>query len=256
MNTFKTHIANRILAFVLILAMAIPVTTRASETPLNRDVSLDFTVNPIYPPNLGLMGISSGSVTVLVSVDNTGKMMDWMVVSATRPEFVKSVRNVIDAWQFKPAYKNGVPIASEVIISVKFQNDNVMMSMNASQMVTAVMTGYVMEKEVSFVAKYSQLDRIPEPVNIVQPGFDPAIGADKREGYAVIRFFIDENGNVRMPVIVESKGDERLAFAAYDAISKWKFASPISRGKPITVCASQKFIFKAPAAQNAASAAK
>jgi hypothetical protein len=233
----------KILAVALITATTIPNVMLANTTG-DKDISIDRVIDPIYPIKLGAIGIAEGSTTIIISVDNTGKMMDWVPVSATKPEFVKSVANVINLWNFKPAYKNGEPVASAISVSVKFRNDSVVMSMNGIQMVQALMNSYTDPREYSLVARYSELDRIPEPVNIVQPGIDPAIPENERDGEVVIGFFIDADGKVRMPIMMECKGDMRLANSAYDALAQWKFAPPVSHGRPTMVRASQKFIFK------------
>lgn len=244
MNTFTTHVISRMLAFVLVAAAALPNFARADELPENRDISISYVVNPVYPIKLGAMGISEGSVRIIISVDNTGKMMDWVALSATKPEFVRAIANVINSWEFKPACRDGEPVASVISVAVKFKNDNVVMSMNGFQMVQALMNSYFDAKELSLVARYSELDGIPEPINIVQPSVDPSVTGKAREGEVVIGFFIDTDGHVRIPVMMECKGDVRLANAAYDALNKWEFAKPVVKGKPTMVRASQKFIFK------------
>lgn len=243
MNTLIKKTVSKVLAIALIAAITSPSFAQANTTT-DKDIVIDRVVDPIYPIKLGAMGIAEGSVTVIISVDNTGKMMDWVPVSATKPEFVRSVANVIDHWEFKPAYKNGEPVASAISVSVKFRNDSVVMSMNGIQMVQALMNSYTDPKEYSLIARYSELDSIPEPVNIIQPGIDPAIPENNRNGEVVIGFFIDSDGQVRMPIMMECKGDIRLANSAYDALAQWKFAPPLSRGRPTMVRASQKFIFK------------
>lgn len=244
MSTLKTRILTKITAFALLSMASLPNLALASNTQGDHDAYINYAVQPSYPMQLGAMGISEGSATILIALDNSGKMLDWVAVSATRPEFVKAVTRVIDTWEFKPAVKDGHPIPTEVCISVKFKNDNVVMSMNGFQMVQALMNSYIEVKEVSLVAKYSELDRLPEPTNIITPVIDSALTGKDREGEVVLGFFIDAEGHVRMPVLMEYKGDVRLVYAAYDALTKWEFAMPVSHGKPIMVRASQKFIFK------------
>ena len=59
----------------------------------------------------------------------------------------------------------------------------------------------------------------------------------------VIEFFIDEAGNVRLPVVTDIDGPIELAKSAYLAITSWKFEPPMIYGKPVATRARQPFYF-------------
>ena len=247
MKTFKISTFFSVTALALAACTVLPNYAAAAEKTASKSVTIDSVVDPIFPVKLGINGISEGSVTVLVSVDDKGRMMDWIALSATDTEFVNSVKRVLPDWKFDPANLNGTPIAACACITVHFKNDTVTMNYNALQMATAFLNRNIDTKEKPLVTRFSDLDKIPEPSNIVQPAIDAAIPAEAREGEVDIAFFIDKDGHVRIPIMTESKGDPRLADAAYDALSKWEFAKPLSHGEPVIVRASQKFVFKNPA---------
>jgi TonB family protein len=247
MKTFKISTFFSVTALALAACSVMPNFAAAAEKPATKGIAINTVIDPIFPVKLGINGVSEGSVTVIVSVDNKGKMMDWIALSATDAEFVTSVKRVIPEWKFEPAYLNGEPIAACACITIHFKNDTVTMNYNALQMASAFLNRNIDNMEKPLVARFSDLDKIPEPVNIIQPAIDSAIPADTREGEVDITFFIDKDGRVRMPIMTESKGDPRLADAAYDALAKWQFAKPISHGEPVIVRASQKFVFKNPA---------
>jgi TonB family protein len=48
----------------------------------------------------------------------------------------------------------------------------------------------------------------------------------------VLEFFIDEEGAVQLPHIVEAKNDE-LAWIALTAVSRWYFEPPLREGRPV-----------------------
>lgn len=60
----------------------------------------------------------------------------------------------------------------------------------------------------------------------------------------MVDFYVDENGQIRMPVVTEST-DNTYAQATIGALNQWRFSAPTKQGKPIAVRVQQKFIFPA-----------
>jgi hypothetical protein len=243
-NGSKTLI-NRFVRSTMILAIGcLPWSLNASE-PETSDPAITYMISPAYPANLSMIGITDGSATILISLDSEGKLVDWIPLSSTKPEFVRAVGQVIDKWEFRAAKRNGTAVPFALSISLKFRSDGAMISLNNVQILQQfIRDGKGAEAEVPLIAKYSELDRLPEPVTVVQPVLDSSIPADVRAGSVTLGFVIDAEGNVRMPALIECNGDIRLAFAAYNALAKWKFSAPLRHGDPVMTRASQKFIFR------------
>jgi hypothetical protein len=211
----------------------------------NNDPFIKYMLDPVYPTSLSSIGITEGTTTILVSLDSNGKLLDWLAISSTKLEFVRAIGEVIDKWEFVPAKRNGKTIPFAMCISMKFRSEGVVISLNGFQIMRHFISdGRSDEKEIPLLANYSQLDRMPEPASVVQPVLGSDIPVEARSGEVTIMFIIDDKGNVRMPVMMECTGDIRLAYAAYDALSHWKFNIPTRHNKPTMVRASQKFIFK------------
>ena len=58
----------------------------------------------------------------------------------------------------------------------------------------------------------------------------------------VVRFYIDEQGNVRLPSVT-GQPNAYLTEQAMAAVREWKFAPVTSRGQPVLVAAQQEFTF-------------
>ena len=61
-------------------------------------------------------------------------------------------------------------------------------------------------------------------------------------GNVKVHFYIDENGEVRMPS-VDGEAHPYLAAEAIAAVRGWRFTPPTANGKPATVAALQEFRF-------------
>jgi outer membrane biosynthesis protein TonB len=201
--------------------------------------------DPLYPNEMIAQGIHEGSTTIIVELDNAGNMTDWLAISTTKQEFVNAIGAVIKNWKFAPALRDGKPVPSGMQFSFSFHS-NGYVSYNGVGLYLSFFNGIFNPIERPLVANISQLDRMPLPLSVTQPLIDSAIPVGSRSGEITLCFFIDQNGNVRMPVLLECKGDIRLAYAAYDAVLKWKFDIPRVNNAPVMVRAQQKFIFNEP----------
>jgi protein TonB len=80
------------------------------------------TVPPIYPSALKRDGIS-GMVTMSITVDETGSVLNPVVKKSTRSEFEQPALDAVLKWKFSPAKKDGKPVAVQVVVPVKFSVD-------------------------------------------------------------------------------------------------------------------------------------
>ena len=87
------------------------------------------------------------------------------------------------------------------------------------------------------------LDRIPTPLHIVKPVLPTRLPKGSAPVEVTVDFYIDETGHVRMPAVDRSE-DNAPAWAAVQAVAQWTFAPPTVNGVPVTVLATQSFVFK------------
>ncbi|KAF0093031.1 MAG: TonB family protein [Puniceicoccaceae bacterium 5H] len=197
-----------------------------------------------YPEYLTGQGIMEGTVLIQVETDPEGNVEDWLTLSATHDGFVRHLTRSIAQWRFTPATQNGEPVYGALLIEVRFEYNSVA-SLTTGEMASAFINHITNldQRMRSRVANISQLDKMPEPVHIVEPaGYSG--DADAGAGDAVVSFYIDEEGKVRMPVVTELNCDLNLAASAYDAVRQWRFEPPTVKGKPMIVRAEQRFVFK------------
>ncbi len=198
------------------------------------------TDNVIYPVTLLRDGVSQGEVRILVNIDSTGALVDVLPIAYTHEAFLQSATRAIRKWSYEPARLNDEPIGAVYDLSFRFE---------VSGILVVERTGPVppprdLYGEV-FVYKshgVRSLDRIPTPLQVAQPVYPQEWIDQGVRGNVTVDFYIDETGTVRMPSLVAS-AHPLLGASAVAAVSEWRFAPPLRRGRPVLVHCQQVISF-------------
>lgn len=86
-----------------------------APVPVNR-------VPPVFPLEMTRLGISE-VVNVDCLIYETGRVLDPKVEGASNSAFAAPALAAIRKWTFKPALRDGVPVAQRVIIPLNFTFD-------------------------------------------------------------------------------------------------------------------------------------
>lgn len=80
---------------------------------------------PAYPPEARRAG-QQGTVQILVRVDSRGGVSSARIVRSSGHSLLdeRALSTVRARWRFKPARAGGVPVASEVVVPIRFQLRN------------------------------------------------------------------------------------------------------------------------------------
>lgn len=232
-----------ILVFLGALVLAANESMAAPESP-DQPATLRDCPNPIYPVRATLEGEYRGDVELLLDLDNEGNVTDLLVLESTHPAFTDAVLEVVPDWKFNPAQRGGRDVPSVKSISFHFSQEG-LVNMSVANSVTMAFLNSIRPElgPERFVARMSELDKLPAPVEMVRPMLFREIPPENRSGRAVFQFFIDRDGRVRMPVLTELEGDIRLAESAVIAIEQWRFEPPMVKGRPVIAHARQEFRF-------------
>lgn len=76
-------------------------------------------LNGAYPPRLRAAGIAA-TVQVRLRIGATGEVLQVTAESASHPEAGPAAVRALSGMRFRPARKNGVPVAVEVVLPVRF----------------------------------------------------------------------------------------------------------------------------------------
>ena len=106
---------------VLAACLALPKLSLGAEEKTEPPVPVRM-VAPIVPEGFSHNG-SSGLVTVHFLVDEKGNVKEPTVLKSSHSELEEPAIAAIKKWRFKPAIKDGNPVAVHVSIPIKFQVD-------------------------------------------------------------------------------------------------------------------------------------
>jgi TonB family protein len=201
------------------------------------------TVEPLFPYQLQQVSVSSGEARVVINVDASGKLNEWLVIGYTMPDFADAAVRALKQWKFEPARLRGEPVGTTVELVFHFEIQGTMVvSQTMTDTVTARMLQLMAGAYVYRPCSLKDLDRIPTPVYTVSPAYPHELVEKGARGKVVINFFIDETGAVRMPS-GSAQEDDRLSGLAIAALRQWKFEPPTRNGRPVLVAAQQVFNF-------------
>lgn len=104
---------------------------------------------------------------------------------------------------------------------------------SAAALLTANASASVSANEIS---QHLSTIIVPEPIERIQPKYPIEAARQRREGWTVLGFVIDEKGNVSDALVKESSGSRDFDKAALKAVTKWKYQPAFENGKPIQQC--------------------
>lgn len=225
----------------LVVSSAVLASTLgAQSTPLR----IEQTVDAQFPHALSLSPITEGEARVIINVDAEGKLADWLVTGYTHKSFADEAVNVLKAWHYTPATDRGQPIGIRMELKFQFEAKGRVVSLMAIETpeVLAKMMG-IGPGLITNVAGLDELDKPLAPVNPESPRYPAQAGGPSTQPRSVlVDFYVDEKGQPRMPVVINSP-HENYSLAAVDALSRWRFTTPTRAGKPVAVRVRQQFIF-------------
>ena len=184
------------------------------------------TADPVFPSHLMQVGVTDGEARVVINTDASGKLVDWLVVGYTHPEFAEAAVKAIKQWTFEPARLQGEPVGTTIELSFYFEAKGVVVSTTC----TDILEGRFLRMMAAHYAYQPcsprELDRIPTPIVTITPQYSGAMAKKGVTGKVTVEFFIDETGAVRLPA-ASAKDDTMLIALAIDALNQWKFTPPV-----------------------------
>jgi hypothetical protein len=244
----------RFLRFMVLLAAGACALAAAPTPPSSGDAPMKMikTDLPGFPVVANAFGLRRGEAVVAIAVDETGRLKDYLVIGYSHRAFADVSVAAIKHWRFEPMWIHGVPRGAVAILRFNFEIEGTMVKLKlVDDDLAAPFFHSIEASSASFRAcRPHELDRIPTPITIVQPSSPPGVGQHGPAAQITVKYYIDEQGHVRLPRISAEALDAReelavwsLADAAIEAVSQWQFEPPLSKGKPTIVLVEQDFVF-------------
>lgn len=206
------------------------------ELRYDTPAKLSGMVRPVYP-YAKLSERIEGKATVKFVVGPTGRVLKAEVAEASAPEFGQALLVAVEQFTYEPALKKGRPCPAVISFTQQFNRDERYQLVSEDDLDALRRE----QKKPQSLALLRDLDSKPKPISLPPPKF-PLSQADKTEGEAVVEFFIDEDGRVRLPRVI-SASNEAFGYAAVQGVTAWRFDPPQRGGKAAMVRVQQPIVF-------------
>lgn len=237
---------------ILFASACLAATAAYGATPNYTPMKIIQTEPVTFPREVTVLGLTTGEAHVAIQIDENGKLTDSLVTAYTHPKFAEHAVHALNRWRYEPAIVNGERRGATADLTFSFETKGLVVVDLSVSAYVELRNIQLRPSAYSYSAKrLSQLDRIPTPAKVVQPGYPAEAAQQGRSAVVTVFFYIDEQGRVRLPAVDRTEGQANDAFAAsaIGAVSQWQFEPPLSRGKPVLVAARQEFNFKPAAAK-------
>ncbi len=205
-------------------------------------VAVEITAEPQLPLALVQGGLRKARIVIAVDVAADGRLVDWLVVSATHEELIRPCTEAVAQWRFKPARYNGEPVPAQVSFTIDISQNGAVVSRTAFESAEHFIADLTGRQPDYTACPASEMDRPLVAITRLAPRYATEAAQSGITGRVRVQFYVDEQGTVRMPAVAPD-ADPYLSAAAVAAMRGWRFAPPTSRGRPVLVAAEQEFVF-------------
>ena len=229
-------------AVVLILA---PLSLfGAMNDEIARQLKLTKYVEPVFPDIARLSGLGEGHVALAISRTPDGMPADVLVLKATDPVLGAAAVDAARQWRFEPT-RDPAELGARTV-RIGFKLSGVVIYPFGKRHIDEVL-GAVDEaklREPIGVPQLQSLQQAPKALAQAMPNYPAALRAKPIEGQAKVRFFVDEEGRVRLPEVIEATTPE-FGDAAIAAVSQWRYEPPLHGGRRVVASDNWAFQFRA-----------
>jgi TonB family protein len=230
-------------ALGLLGAVAARAQSSANARSLQQ-LRLESYVLPEFPDFVRLTGTARGIVTVAIGRNSEGFVDDVLVLDSTHPRLAHAVETAVLQWRFARPANQALP-GAEIVPIVRFifaASGLSVVSPAAGQLAGRDAAATLRDDAPVVLPRLADLDAEVKPLRQPMPKLTTRAGAPAATGTARVKFFIDERGRVRVPVVLEATSRE-LGEAALAAIAQWRYEPPRIAGRPTLALETAEFQF-------------
>jgi TonB family protein len=184
-------------------------------------------VRVVYPFDLAMAG-TDATVDVSYRVDAEGAATGVTVTKASHPDAAAAFLAALEEMAFETAKVDGKPVLSDP--------QTLSISIRQLQLSTDLNFISVIKNPAAVVVGVREVDGGLKPAGPMAPALFPASlrKSGIKQGQAVLEFYIDPAGVVRLPKVL-SATDPALGWSAASAVLTWRFAPPKKGGEAAIV---------------------
>lgn len=227
------------------VVLSVPLTLRGELNEVSvSQLRLTSYTEPVFPSSARVAGIPDGLVTLAISRDAAGVPGDILVIDATDHRFAEAAVDAARSWRFAPVSSDTE--LHEELVRIGFRLTGVVYINADNQNKAGLLADYVAKKlrEPVRIPELQSLPITPKAIAQPMPAYPAALAGKAIEGRARVRFYVDEEGRVRLPQVVEATRPE-FAQAALAAVAQWRYEPPRLGSRRIVASENWSFNFAA-----------
>lgn len=206
------------------------------------------TSEPNFPAILLQEGIDKGQATIVFEVSPEGELTQLVPIEATHEAFAREAERAMRRWEFAPPVIDGESVFLTQKVSFDFESTGNLFVRTSDEFALeflAVSSRSGQPGAISLTPA-SKLDRPLDPISTPKPAWDAEWLDGKEEVEIVFTFYVDQNGQVKLPTVSQAPYDvdPRLVEESVLALQEWRFAPPRRNGQPTVARASQPLVFR------------
>lgn len=223
------------------LLLAVPASAQDDRKPEHFSLAIIQTEEARFPLALQNSPVLNGDAKVAIDVDENGRLADCLVTGYSRKEFADAAVESLRQWRYVPPKVNGQPWASVREVHFDFSRTGVVVNFTGTDAMSNRFDELTQNSRIYRTYALRDLDRIPTPIQVVSPVAPE--GELKGTHTVAVEFYIDEQGQVRLPSVARADAGSVYAASALSAVRQWRFDPPTIKGRPVLVLVTQQFKF-------------
>lgn len=190
--------------------------TNVLPKPVHREV-------PVYPFAMRASGMR-GEVMVDFLVDIEGRVRRPHVTRSLNPAFDDPAVEAVRRWRFEPGLMDGVPVTTRMQVPIHFQLDGVAGGGGDGLMKAT-------KADLSKLPEELRYDTPPRLSGSIRPVYPYGLLGSNTKGKALIRFYLNERGQVSHALVGEASSPE-FGQALLAAVEHFAYHPALKGGKP------------------------
>jgi TonB family protein len=228
---------------VLLSLALLAATALAAPAAFESARALPDNPMPTYPPALRFDGITRGRAVLAISIAADGHVKDMLPLAYTNVRFAHTSMDALRDWHFTPARLDGEVVPVQLELTFEYTLEGAVISTNVSDHYLFDRFEYAGDNALTYQpVGAGHVDHPPVRISGAAPSY--AVNAEQEgvRGRVKVRFYIDEQGAVRLPAVTGT-ANPYLMEQAVMAVRTWKFEPVTKLGRPVLVVAQQEFNF-------------
>ncbi len=211
------------------LLLALATTGLAEPATVPTGLEFDRYVAPSVPPAVS-QAIDDGYAVIAFTADSSGEVLDAVALMASDRRFAEALVHTVQKWRLKPTTVDHSP--RRELVEFTFKRDGTVRTLTHADGARAAFPSPTASRILT--VRRDQLAHSPQRVQTSQDTEHDILRGVSGHGSVTISYVIDEQGRVRIPVVVAADAPA-LADPAITVARSWRYVPVTYHGRPVLV---------------------